>query len=175
MLPSKGRSHGCPSRMNSPEQLERLGVGTIGLLAILIACYSTAARYFFPSAAPDWGEEVVVYLSVWALWLSVGRLVRSNEHVRAEVVTHFVSALVVRWLELTHAAIGIVFCVVMGWAGLEVVALSIEIGERGDSSLQLPLAVYYVGMPVGMGLMTWGYCLRFWRALRQSNRFRSVA
>jgi len=154
--------------MNDPERLERLGVGTLGMLAILIACYSTATRYLLPSAAPDWGEELVVYLSIWALWLSVGRLVRRNEHVQAEVVVHLASPRIQRWLEGVHAAVGIAFCAVMGWAGLQVVALSIDIGERSESSLHLPLAIYYIGMPVGMGLMVWGYGQRLLRALRGS-------
>jgi TRAP-type C4-dicarboxylate transport system permease small subunit len=152
--------------MNDPERLERLGVGTLGLLAVLIACYSTATRYFVPSAAPDWGEELVVYLSMWALWLSVGRLVRRNQHVQAEIIVHLVPPRGQRWLEGIHAAVGIVFCAIMGWAGIEVVAQSIEIGERSDTSLHLPLAVYYIGMPVGMGFMVWGYGQRLWRALR---------
>lgn len=152
--------------MNDPERLERLGVGTLGMLAILIACYSTATRYFLPSAAPDWGEELVVYLSVWALWLSVGRLVRRNEHVQAEFVVHLAPPRVRRWLDGIHAAIGIAFCAVMGWAGLQVVALAIDIGERSESSLQLPLAIYYIGMPVGMGFMVWGYGRRLWCVLR---------
>jgi C4-dicarboxylate transporter DctQ subunit len=150
---------------SDPERLERLGVGSLGLLAILIACYSTAARYFFPAAAPDWGEELVVYLSIWALWLSVGRLVRRDEHVKAEIVVQLVTPRVRRWLEIIHATIGVVFCLVMGWAGAEVVGLSIAIGERSESALSMPLALYYLGMPIGMGLMVWGYGRRLWLAV----------
>jgi C4-dicarboxylate transporter DctQ subunit len=150
---------------SDPERLERLGVGSRGLLAILIACDSTAARYFFPAAAPDWGEELVVYLSIWALWLSVGRLVRRDEHVKAEIVVQLVTPRVRRWLEIIHATIGVVFCLVMGWAGAEVVGLSIAIGERSESALSMPLALYYLGMPIGMGLMVWGYGRRLWLAV----------
>jgi TRAP-type C4-dicarboxylate transport system permease small subunit len=154
--------------MNDPDKIERTGVGILGLVAILIALYSTVTRYFLPSAAPDWGEEVVVYLCVWALWLSVGRLVRRNEHVQAEVVLHLVSARVRRWLEIAHSVIGLAFCAVMGWAGIEVVALSLMIEEQSESSLQLPLAVYYLSMPTGMALMVWAYGLRLLQAVRGS-------
>lgn len=152
--------------MNDPEKIERVGVGILGLVAILLALYSTVTRYFLPSAAPDWGEETVVYLCVWALWLSVGRLVRRNEHVQAEVVIHLVSPRVRRWLEIGHSLIGIAFCSTMGWAGMEVVALSLQFEERSESSLHLPLAVYYLSMPTGMAFMVWAYGLRLLQSLR---------
>lgn len=146
--------------MTAVLKLERLAVGVLGMLAILIAAYSTAARYLFPALAPDWGEEVVVYLSVWALWLSVGSLARTNGHIRAEILTHRLPAALQRAFEALHCLAGIAFCGFMGIAGLDVVRQSIAVGEHGDSTLMLPLWLYYACMPVGMALMFCAYVAR---------------
>lgn len=140
--------------------LEQLGIGTLGLMAIAMAGYSTAARYLFPSAAPDWGEEVVVYLSVWALWLAAGSLARRGAHIRAEFLVEQLGPRAQLVLELFHGVVGVLFTLAMGYAGLQIVLLSIATGERSDSTLGLPLALYYAAMPVGMGLMLVGYAVR---------------
>lgn len=139
---------------------EQLGIGALGLMAIIMAGYSTAARYLYPSAAPDWGEEVVVYLSVWALWLAAGSLARRGAHIRAEFLVERLGPRAQHAFELFHAIVGILFTLAMGYAGLRIVLLSIATGERSESTLGLPLALYYAAMPVGMVLMLAGYAVR---------------
>ena len=153
-------------RRTAIERLEALAVGSLGLGALLVACWSTATRYFAPALAPDWGDEVVVYLAVWALWLTCGRLVRRNEHVCAEILALWLPQGARRLLEILHAVLGLAFCAVMAWAGVEVVQLGVRIAERSESSLQLPLALYYASMPTGMLLMASAYALRLSAALR---------
>ncbi len=108
----------------------------------------------------------MVYVLVWALWLAAGGLSRDDEHVRAEVFTHLLGEPARRRLEVVHAAVGIAVCGAMAWGGVLVVEKSLVTGEHGESSLQIPLWIYYAGMPVGMGLMVAGYALRLVRALR---------
>lgn len=146
--------------------IEQLGIGAIGLMAIAMAGYSTAARYLKPSAAPDWGEEVVVYLSVWALWLAAASLARRGAHIRAEFLVEQLGPHAQRVLEVFHALVGVIFTLAMGYAGLQIVLLSIATGERSESTLGLPLALYYAAMPVGMGLMLVSYAIRLVTATR---------
>ncbi|MBM3514597.1 MAG: TRAP transporter small permease [Alphaproteobacteria bacterium] len=128
--------------MSKALHLEKLAVGVLGFVAMLVAVYSTAARYFFPSLAPDWGEEIVVYLSTWALWLSVGSLARVDGHIRAEVVTHRLSLRVQKFFEVLHCVFGMGFCGFIAVAGAEVVQMSLDVGEHSDSMLMLPLWLY---------------------------------
>lgn len=151
--------------MIRPSRLEQTGIGVIGLIAILLTCYSTMARYFFPSAAPDWGEEVVVFLSVWGLWLAAGSLARRDAHVRAEFVVHLFNDRGQVVLQAVHATLGIIFTAAMAYGGLQVVLLSLETGEHSASTLSIPLAIYYAGMPVGAGLMLLAYFIRLRTAI----------
>ena len=152
--------------MNNPSTVEQVGIGVLGLVAILLTCYSTLARYFFPSEAPDWGEEVVVYLCVWGLWLAAGSLARRDAHVRAEFIVHLFSNRGLFALQAVHAFLGLAFTAAMTYAGIQVVLMSLETGERSASSLAIPLVIYYCGMPVGMGLMLLAYINRLRVALR---------
>lgn len=145
---------------------EQLGIGTLGLMAIAVAGYSTATRYLYPSAAPDWGEEIVVYLSVWALWLAAGCLARRGAHIRAEFLVEQLGLRAQQVFEVFHAVLGILFTLAMGYAGLQIVLLSIASGERSESTLGLSLALYYAAMPVGMGLMLAGYTVRLMTVIR---------
>jgi len=152
--------------VNNPSNVEQMGIGVVGLVAILLTCYSTMARYFFPSEAPDWGEEVVVYLSVWGLWLAAGSLARRDAHVRAEFVVHLFSSRGQLVLQALHAMLGLLFTAAMAYGGLQVVMMSLETGERSASTLATPLVIYYIGMPVGMGLMLLAYIHRLRVALK---------
>lgn len=151
----------------SAKPFEQLGIGTLGLLAIGIAGYSTATRYLMPSAAPDWGEEIVIYLSVWALWLAVACLARRGAHIRAEFLVEQLGPRAQLFLEAFHALVGVIFTSAMAFAGLQIVLLSIATGERSESTLGLPLAVYYAAMPVGMGLMLIAYLIRLTALARE--------
>lgn len=139
---------------------EQLSIGALGLAAIVMAGFSTAARYLVPSAAPDWSEEVVVYLSVWALWLTAASLARRGGHLRAEFLVEHLGPRAQLLLEGFHALAGAVFASAMTYAGVRIVQLAIATGERSESTLGLPLALYYAAMPVGMAAMLIAYLLR---------------
>jgi TRAP-type C4-dicarboxylate transport system permease small subunit len=151
--------------VSNPSSAEQIGIGVLGLVAILLTCYSTMARYFFPSEAPDWGEEVVVYLCVWGLWLAAGSLARRDAHVRAEFIVHLFSNRGLYALQALHALLGLVFTAAMAYGGMQVVMMSLATGERSASTLAIPLVIYYCGMPVGMGLMLLAYIYRLRIAL----------
>lgn len=151
----------------SAKPFEQLSIGALGLAAIGMAGFSTAARYLKPSAAPDWSEEVVVYLSVWALWLAAASLARSGGHIRAEFVVEQLGQRAQLALEAFHALAGSVFAGAMTYAGVQIVLLSLAAGERSESTLGLPLALYYAAMPTGMAAMLVAYLIRMVSVARE--------
>ncbi len=140
---------------------ERKLVGALTGASLLLACYAALSRYLLPSLAAGWVDELVIYLSVWAMWLSGGLLVRQGAHVRADILGGVLSPRLAALLTRIGTALGMAFCALMTYAGAMVVAMSVQLGERSDSELALPLYWYYSGFPVGMALMTW----RYWRSL----------
>lgn len=151
----------------SAKPFERLSIGALGLAAIGMAGFSTFARYLKPAAAPDWSEEVVVLLSVWALWLTAASLARTGGHIQAEFVVEQLGHRAKLVLEIFHALAGLIFSCAMSYAGVRIVLLAIATGERSESTLGLPLALYYAAMPVGMAAMLIAYLIRMVSAVRE--------
>ncbi len=133
---------------------ETAAISVLGIAALVIFLYGTLARYIFPSLSPDWAEEVSIYLMIWALLLSGGPLIGDSRHVTAEVVTHLLPAAIRHRLRLLGLMLTALFCAILGWLGWQLTQLAIAVGERGESSLSLPLGYYYVALMVAMALMS---------------------
>lgn len=148
------------------ERIESLAVGGLALVALLSALYGMLARYLVPELSSDWAEEITIYALLWSIWLASARLVVADAHVKSELLSRFAGARLTRMMTVVHAALGFGFCAVIAWFGLDVVRLAVALGERSDSSLQFPMAFYYLSMPVGLALMALGYGTRLVHRLR---------
>ena len=136
--------------------------GIIGLTALLLLCFEVVARYFAPYILPDWGSEVVIYLTVWALFLVIGELALNGGHVHADFVVDRLNPKAQWALGLLASLVGLVFSIMFLWYGYEVVDFAHMIGEEGDSTLRFPKWIYYLALPVGMALQCLGYIARIW-------------
>jgi len=142
---------------------ERVLTGVVAAIALLISCYEMATRYFFPRMSPDWATEIVIYLIVWAVFISGSALVRDNRHVRADLVVRLFSPQTQRGMEIFNCIIGLGFCGVVCWFGIAVVDFAYMVDERSESSLLFPIFLYYLCLPVGMFLMTLRYLIRLYQ------------
>lgn len=138
----------------------RLLAGIVGLAALLLLCFEVVARYFAPSILPDWGSEIVIYLTVWALFLVAGELALNGGHVHADFVVDRLDTIWKYRLGLLGAFAGLIFSIIFLWYGYEVVAFARMIGEEGESTLRFPKWIYYLSLPVGMALQCVGYVAR---------------
>lgn len=136
--------------------------GMVAGAALLLLCFEVVARYFAPSILPDWGSEIVTYLTVWALFLVAGELVLNDAHVRADFVVDRLSAKWKKRLGLLGSFVGLAFSLLFLWYGTEVVLFAHMIGEEGESTLRFPKYLYYLALPVGMALQCLSYIARIW-------------
>ena len=100
------------------DKVERLLIGLLGAAAMLIALVQVVGRYLAPRYAIAWAEEVIVYLIVWGIMLAASQLVRTDGHVRPDLVLRATSPRVQRWMEVTNCVAAIVFCADVTWAGV---------------------------------------------------------
>ena len=75
--------------MNLWDRAEQALVGVLGLAALAFALWQVLSRYFFPQASISYAEEVIVYLLIWAIMIISDQLVRTDSHVRPDVVRNF--------------------------------------------------------------------------------------
>src|SRR5260221_11993672 len=68
------------------DRIERTLAGLFGFCALAVGLYQVFSRYIDPRLAVGWGDEVVVYFTVWAIFIIASQLVRTDGHVRPDIV-----------------------------------------------------------------------------------------
>ncbi|WP_036048103.1 TRAP transporter small permease [Bradyrhizobium sp. Tv2a-2] len=147
------------------DKAERFLIGLLGLSAMLVGLVQVAGRYIAPRYAISWAEEVIVYLIVWGIMLAASQLVRTDGHVRPDLVLRAVPAGAQRWMEVLNCIAALVFCIGLAWYGWSIVATSWQLDERSSSDLQFPMWLYSAAIPTGALLMTGRYLARLYRYL----------
>lgn len=131
-------------------------------LALGLVCYEVVVRYFFPRYLTDFGLELTVYFTVWAIFIAGAPLIREGRHVRADILMHMLPPTAQRLLEILGILVGLVFTCVLAYYGWLMVQNSIDLGEKSESSLRMPSYLYYASLPVGMTLMIWPFLRRLY-------------
>src|SRR5271169_1529621 len=145
---------GKPRRMMKLwDHVEQTIAGLLGLAALVLALWQVVSRYFAPQHAISFAEETIVYLMIWAIMIVSSQLVRTDSHVRPDLVLNVVGEGVKRWLEVFNSLTAVVFCVAVTWYGWEVTSVAWLIDERSASDLRFPMWVYYASLPAGGLLM----------------------
>ncbi|HYM03546.1 MAG TPA: TRAP transporter small permease [Stellaceae bacterium] len=145
------------------DRIEQTLVGLLGLAAMAIGLWQVVGRYFDPAQAISYAEEVIVYLVIWAIMIISSQLVRTDGHVRPDLVLRLLPPAWVRWVEMFNCLVAIAFTGALVWYGWEIVDTSVLIDERSSSDLQFPMWIYYLSLPVGGGLMALRYVARLVR------------
>lgn len=161
LAPDATRASGGLARFLAAwDWIERIIVGLLGACALVIAVLQVFGRYIDPADAITWAEEVIVYIAVWAVMIISSDLVRTNGHVRPDLVLRLMGPQGQRWVELFNCLIALAFTFGMVWYGWDVVNTALLLDQRSSSDLQFPMWIYYLALPVGGGLMFLRYCVR---------------
>jgi C4-dicarboxylate transporter, DctQ subunit len=142
------------------DRVEQILAGMLGIAALALALWQVASRYFFPQNSISYAEEAIVYLVIWAIMIVSSQLVRSDGHVRPDLVLNVVPAGAKRWMEAFNSVAAIVFCAALAWYGWQVVGTAVQIDEHSASDLQFPMWIYYAALPAGALLMSLRYLIR---------------
>jgi C4-dicarboxylate transporter DctQ subunit len=147
------------------DRIEQTLVGLLGACALIVAMVQIIGRYVSPSHAIGWAEEVIVYLMIWAIMITSSQLVRSDGHVRPDLVLRVLPPRVQRVLEALNCVVALAFCAGMVWYGWDIVATSQMLDERSSTGLEFPMWIYYLALPTGGALMFVRYVMRLIRFL----------
>ena len=112
------------------DKAERILIGLLGLAAMAVGLVQVVGRYVAPRYAISWAEEVIVYLVVWGIMLAASQLVRTDGHVRPDLVLRAVSPRVQRWMEVANCVVALGFCAGLAWYGYSIVDTSWMLDER---------------------------------------------
>jgi C4-dicarboxylate transporter DctQ subunit len=143
--------------------VERIVVGALGAVALGIAVVQVFGRYITPAHSITWGEEVIVYIAVWAVMIAGSQLARTDGHVRPDLVLRLLPPGAQRWVEMFNCLVAIGFTFGMVWYGWQVVDTAQMLDQRSSSDLQFPLWIYYAALPTGGLLMLIRFVIRLLR------------
>ena len=141
---------------------ERNLIGLLAIAALALATYQMIARYLMPSLSTAWTGEVVIYVIVWAVFVSASQLVHEDAHIRADLVLRLLPAKSQRPIEIFNIVVALVFCLVLAYFGVLAALDSWQMDERSITALRFPMWVYYAALPAGFVLMALRYIRRFY-------------
>ena len=101
--------------MRTWDWIEQTLVGLLGLCALIVGMWQILGRYFDSHLSSGWGDEVIVYLIIWAVMIVSSQLVRHDAHVRPDIVLRLLKPGAQRWLEILNCIAGLVFCGGLVW------------------------------------------------------------
>lgn len=145
------------------DRIERWLIGALGACALAVGAFQVIGRYIDNRLAISWGDEVIVYLTVWAVFLGASQLVRSDGHVRPDLVLRILPPQGQRWVESFNCCVAIAFCLGLAWCGWQIVSDAFALDERSITGLDFPMWVYYSAVLVGSALMLARYLIRLYR------------
>lgn len=141
-------------------RIELLLIGVLGALALTVGTFQVIGRYVNKSFAFIYGEEVVVYLTVWAVFLASSQLVRTDGHVRPDVILRLLPPQGQRWVEAFNCCVAIAFCAGLAYCGFEVADVARSLDERSITGLEFPMWIYYSAILTGAVLMLLRYIIK---------------
>lgn len=134
-------------------KIELYTVGILALIGAFIGFYGIVMRYVFVQPV-GWTEEVITYLLVWGLMIVISPVQKYNEHIRVDFAFDKLSTRmknVVQIFILTLSTLFSIIVIIYGWRIVENV---IKLNQVSQSSLQFPLWIVRLSIPVGFALLT---------------------
>src|SRR3546814_15707505 len=104
-----------------------------------------------------WAEESVRFLMVWAFFLTLGIAGFRQCHIRTELLVQRLPPAVQRAVWLLSCAAGMAFAFILAYSSIPQVQRFYSMGMVSESSLELPMWLLFLAMPVGgeIGRASW--------------------
>ena len=134
------------------DSLVGLVVALLFAAALILSLAGVAGRYLSSALAPDWGNEVVIYLVIWAVLLGAARVLRRSAHIRVDFLIDRLPKSAQTLAEILSLILAFGLGAFLIWSGWQVVSEAMMWDERSISSLRMPLWIYYAALPASFAL-----------------------
>lgn len=120
---------------------------TIGL----VVAYEASMRYLF-NAPTRWAEETARILQIAMIYFATAFLVARRAHIRITAVTAHVGPAGRLWLGRLAMLFTMAVAGIAAWQALLLLRFSLSIGQRTDSTLELPMWLLQGPLVIGLAL-----------------------
>ncbi|WP_163580824.1 TRAP transporter small permease [Gracilibacillus saliphilus] len=128
------------------------GIAVISMImASILIFIQVVLRYLF-NYSLIWSEETARFLIIWLVLIGSSIAVREKGHATVDALVTFLPPAGKKVFSVFANLAGIVFCLILIWTGVEMVSSVVELGNV-TPALGVPMAIPYLSIPVGGGLM----------------------
>jgi C4-dicarboxylate transporter DctQ subunit len=125
-------------------------MGLLLLFAILVNFANVVGRYIFLRPLV-WGEEVVLYATIWTVFIGVAVVAWRNAHLRMDVLYELFPPPVKRAVAILTALVTLWLCGMMIYIAMRVITL-LQANNQRSPAAGIPVFLIYYAIPVGFAL-----------------------
>ncbi|AWJ94471.1 TRAP transporter small permease (plasmid) [Azospirillum baldaniorum] len=140
---------GLPGWWSFIEDRLLLNVATILMMAAIGIMFYEASSRSLLSESHWWAEELVRFMVVWSVLLSLGVGTRHGHYIRMDLLLNMMPQGLRLAFSWVNSLIGLGFSVLLVVAGIQEVAHLQAIGMFTESNLDLPLWMVRLVLPLG--------------------------
>jgi TRAP-type C4-dicarboxylate transport system permease small subunit len=126
--------------------------GILILLVSFMIAYEVFMRGVF-NAPTEWSIEISVYLVMACGFLGLAPALAGGNHICVDLVTSKLSPSTNKKLRIGTSVIGMLFCLILTIAGIDMVLASYEMDSLSTSTLRIPLYIPQMAIPLGSALI----------------------
>jgi C4-dicarboxylate transporter DctQ subunit len=126
----------------------------LGVLLLIAACINVAnviARYVFRRPFV-WGEEIILYLVIWLVFIGLPVAAWRHLHLRMDVVYEWFPRALRRLVGIVIALVTLWLCAQMVFLAWRVIAL-LQSNNQRSAAAGVPMFLVYWAIPIGFGLL----------------------
>ncbi len=148
-----------------------LGLAAAALLVSMVLMVYEGAQRKLADTSFDWLEEVVRFLLLWAFFATLGIAGFRHCHIRTEMLLARFSPAVQRLTWIFSCVLGIGFSIILGGSSIAQLQRYYVTRMVSDSTLEFPMWVVFLALPVGAVLMMAYYLIALRYAWRGQDPF----
>ncbi|MAY65504.1 TRAP transporter small permease [Pusillimonas sp. DMV24BSW_D] len=107
------------------------------------------------------GDEIAAYAIIWSILFTAALAVKSNQHVRIDVIFTVLPKTAGRILDMIGTLLSLFFALYLTYSGWELVMESHMLGEVSMTMLRMPMWIPQVILPLGGALLSLRLIQRF--------------
>jgi TRAP-type C4-dicarboxylate transport system permease small subunit len=130
--------------------------GVLILASMLIICYGVVLRYVL-GASTVWQTELAIYFLMFAAFVGGAYGLKHGDHVKIDVAVNRLPGRARLFVNFVAVVLGFLFIVTIGVLSFDMWWEAVERGRRSSTAWNIPLAIPYFMLPLGMTLMALQY------------------
>ena len=130
------------------DRIELFIGGLFLTLSVFIIVIQIVLRSFF-SISLVGGDEIAAYAIIWSILFTASLAVKSNQHVRIDIIFTIVPTFMVRVIDMVGTLLSLIFTLYLTYSGWELMVESYILGELTMTMLRLPVWIPQIILPLG--------------------------